>query len=86
MPKQAKIAFSLSQDLLQAIDTQRQAKGESRSAFLRRAVEAYLAQHRQPAPEASSMPNCAQYATTSIEDALAEAWVREILEEDGERQ
>lgn len=44
-PKIAKIAISLPQDVLNAVEQKRKESGESRSEFFRRAVEALL--HRQ---------------------------------------
>jgi metal-responsive CopG/Arc/MetJ family transcriptional regulator len=43
----AKIAISLPQDLLKGIERERRSRGESRSAFFRRAVEAYLCRERE---------------------------------------
>lgn len=39
MPKTAKIAISLPEDLLRLVEEERNAKGESRSEFFRRAIE-----------------------------------------------
>ncbi|MDP2935683.1 MAG: ribbon-helix-helix domain-containing protein [Dehalococcoidia bacterium] len=41
MPKTAKIAISLPEDFLDAIEEERKATGESRSQFFRRAIESY---------------------------------------------
>ena len=38
----AKIAISVPDEMLQAIETERRVNGETRSEFFRRAVEAYL--------------------------------------------
>ena len=43
----SKIAISLPQDVLEAIEDARRASGESRSQFLRRAVEAYLRRQKE---------------------------------------
>ena len=43
----AKIAISLPDDYLQAIETERQATGETRSEFLRRAVDVLLRRERE---------------------------------------
>lgn len=48
----SKIAISLPSDILQAIEDARKASGESRSQFLRRAVEAYLRRQRERELEA----------------------------------
>lgn len=47
MSKTAKIAISLPEDLLEAIEEERKARGETRSQFLRRAVEAYRQRQRE---------------------------------------
>lgn len=43
MPSTKKIAISLPHDLLDRIETSRKAHGESRSAFIRRAIETLFA-------------------------------------------
>jgi metal-responsive CopG/Arc/MetJ family transcriptional regulator len=47
MGKTAKIAISLPENILAAVEMERQAKGESRSEFFRRAVETRLKQERE---------------------------------------
>lgn len=47
MGKSAKIALSLPEDVLEAVETERKARGESRSKFFRRAVERLLKQERE---------------------------------------
>jgi len=44
MGKSAKVAISLPQDILEAVETERKARGESRSEFFRRAIERFLKQ------------------------------------------
>ena len=44
--KSAKVAISLPEDALVAVETERKAKGESRSQFFRRAIERLLKQER----------------------------------------
>ena len=39
MSKSAKVAVSLPEDALEAVETKRKAKGESRSEFFRRAID-----------------------------------------------
>jgi metal-responsive CopG/Arc/MetJ family transcriptional regulator len=46
MGKSAKVAISLPEDILEAVETERKAKGESRSQFFRRAIERLLKQER----------------------------------------
>jgi len=49
MYKSSKIAISLPADMLEVVEKERVAKGESRSEFFRRAVEALLRQQREHA-------------------------------------
>ena len=46
MAKCAKVAISLPEDVLQAVETERTARKESRSQYFRRAVEELLKQER----------------------------------------
>jgi metal-responsive CopG/Arc/MetJ family transcriptional regulator len=47
MPKTAKIAISLSEEVLAAVERERRASGESRSRFFCRAVETLLHHRRE---------------------------------------
>ena len=47
MSKIAKVAISLPEDVLKAVEMERQAKGESRSQFFRRAIERLLKHERE---------------------------------------
>jgi len=47
MPKVAKIAISLPEDVLTAIEKEREDSGESRSQFFRRAAEMMLRRRRE---------------------------------------
>jgi metal-responsive CopG/Arc/MetJ family transcriptional regulator len=47
MGKISKVAISLPEDVLAAVETQRQAKGETRSEFFRRAVETRLKREQE---------------------------------------
>ena len=47
MPKTVKIAISLSEDMLSAVEQERKESGESRSELFRRAVEMLLRRHRE---------------------------------------
>ena len=47
MAKSAKVAISLPEDVLEAVETERKVKGESRSQFFRRAVERLLKQEQE---------------------------------------
>lgn len=47
MPKTAKIAISLPEEVLEAVERERGESGESRSEFFRRAVEMLLRRRRE---------------------------------------
>jgi len=47
MSKTAKVAISLPRDVLEAVETERKATGESRSQFFRRAIETMLRRERE---------------------------------------
>jgi metal-responsive CopG/Arc/MetJ family transcriptional regulator len=47
MPKVSKIAISLPEEVLQAVEKQREDSGESRSQFFRRAVEMLIRSKRE---------------------------------------
>jgi metal-responsive CopG/Arc/MetJ family transcriptional regulator len=47
MSRIAKVAISLPEDILRAVEMERRAKGESRSQFFLRAVERLLQQERE---------------------------------------
>jgi metal-responsive CopG/Arc/MetJ family transcriptional regulator len=49
MSKVAKIAISLPEEVLEVVEKERKAKGESRSEFFRRAIEVLLRQQRERA-------------------------------------
>lgn len=46
MSKSAKVAISLPEDVLEAVEAERKSKGESRSQFFRWAIERLLEQER----------------------------------------
>jgi len=47
MHRSAKVAISLPEDMLKAVEKERKAHGESRSEFFRRAIERLLKQERE---------------------------------------
>jgi len=47
MVKSTKVAISLPEDILNTIEKERKARGESRSAFFRQAIEKYLKQEKE---------------------------------------
>ncbi len=72
-PKTAKIAISLPEDLLQNIEKERQARGESRSEFFRRAVETLLNLERERELDEQYIAGYKKYPETKEEIALAES-------------
>ena len=81
MTKAAKIAISLPEDLLQGIDSRCKASGESRSAFLRRAVEVYLRRERERELEEQYVRGYQQFPETEEEIALATSMAHIALAE-----
>lgn len=84
MPKTAKIAISLPEDILKEVERERKASGESRSELFRRAVEMLLRRKREQAeseryvrayeqiPETREEIDAARAAASSI--LAGEAW------------
>ena len=78
MPKTAKIAISLPEEVLAAVEQDRRGSGESRSQFFRRAVEALLRRQReeemseqyarayQQMPETKEEVEAARHAASNI--------------------
>jgi len=69
----AKIAISLPDEVYQAVEKARLAKGESRSQFFRRAVEEHLRRAREREDVEQYIRGYQQYPETKEEIALAEA-------------
>jgi len=67
MGKTAKIAISLPEDVLAAVEMERQAKGESRSEFFRRAVETRLKQERESSAITDYVRGYQQYPESAEE-------------------
>ena len=70
MGKIAKIAISLPQDVLAAVEMQRRAKGESRSEFFRRAVERRLKEQQESSAVRDYVRGYQQYPE-SVEEVEA---------------
>ncbi len=69
----AKIAISLPDEVYQAVEKARLAKGESRSQFFRRAVEEHLRRAREREDVEQYIRGYQLYPETKEEIALAEA-------------
>jgi len=67
MGKTAKVAISLPDHVLAAVEIERQAKGESRSEFFRRAVETRLKQERESSAITDYVRGYKQYPESSEE-------------------
>ena len=81
MNKTAKIAISLPESLLQGIERERTARGETRSQFVRQAVEAYLRRERERKDIEQYIRGYQQYPETPEEVAWAEFASQSALEE-----
>lgn len=77
MQRTAKIAISLPQDLLETVEKERSASGETRSQFLRRAIEAFF--RRQREREADEQYVRAYIEQPETEEEVA-AWTALALE------
>jgi metal-responsive CopG/Arc/MetJ family transcriptional regulator len=67
MGKTAKVAISLPEHILAAVEIERQAKGESRSEFFRRAVETRLNHERESSAIRDYVRGYQQYPESSEE-------------------
>ncbi|MDP6495372.1 MAG: ribbon-helix-helix protein, CopG family [Dehalococcoidia bacterium] len=72
MPKSAKIAIRLPESLLRDIQRECEARQETRSEFLRRAVEVYLRKERERELEAQYIRGYLEMPETEEETAIAE--------------
>ena len=68
----AKIAISLPDEVLQAVEQERLARGESRSAFFRRAVEQLLRREREREADQRYVRGYLEFPETEEEDV----WIR----------
>lgn len=68
----AKIAISLPDEVLQAVERERLARGESRSAFCRRALEAFLRREQERKWDEEYVRGYQQYPETEEELAWAQ--------------
>ena len=78
----AKIAISLPEEIFQAVEKERPAKGESRSKFFRRAVEDYLRRAREREDVERYIRGYQKYPESKEEVALAEATLHYAFDED----
>jgi len=67
MGKTAKVAISLPEDILAAVEMERRAKGESRSEFFRKAAETRLKQERESSAITDYVRGYRQYPESAEE-------------------
>ena len=77
----AKIAISLPDEVYQAVEKERMAKGESRSQFIRRAVEEHLRRAREREDVEQYTRGYQKYPETKEEVALAESTLGYVMAE-----
>mgnify|MGYP001086579982 CR=1 FL=1 len=82
MPKTAKIAISLSEEVLAAVERERRTSGESRSQFFRRAVETLLRRQREQEMSEQYVRAYQQIPETSEEVEAARCAASNILAEE----
>ena len=78
----AKIAISLPDEVLEAVEKERLAKGESRSQFFRRAAEERLRRERNRADIEQYIRGYPQYPETKEEIASAKSTLRYAFDDD----
>ncbi len=78
----AKIAISLPDEMLKAVEKQRLAKGESRSQFFRRAAEEQLRRERDRKDIEQYIRGYQQYPETKEEIASAESALGYAFDDD----
>ena len=77
----AKIAISLPEETLQAVEKERQVKGLSRSEFFRRAVEEHLRREKEREDVERYIKGYLKYPETKEEIAMAEATLEYVMAE-----
>ncbi|PKB78671.1 MAG: hypothetical protein BZY88_17265 [SAR202 cluster bacterium Io17-Chloro-G9] len=78
----AKIAISIPDELLEAVEKERQSTGESRSRFFRGAVEEYLRRAKEREDVEQYIRGYLKYPETKEEIALAEATLHYAFDDD----
>ena len=82
MIKSTKIAISLPEDILKTIEKERKARGESRSEFVRHAIEKYLKQERESKEVESYVRGYTTVPESAEEvEAIHQAGVNILVEE-----
>ena len=78
----AKIAISIPDELLEAVEKERRSKGESRSQFFRCAVEEHLRRAKEREDVQQYIRGYQKYPETEEELALAEATLHYAFDEE----
>ena len=79
MPKTAKVAISLSEELLLGVEKERRARGETRSEFFRHALEAFLRRERERQAIEQYIRGYQEYPETEEEVAMVQSTVGDAL-------
>ena len=82
----AKIAISLTDQVMDAVEKARHDRGESRSQFFRRAVEEYLRRDREQAAIAAYIAGYQKFPETKRERALSESMAGYAFDQDSSDQ
>ena len=82
MPKTSKIAISLPEEMLTAVEREREERGESRSQIFRRAVDLLLRQRKEQEMSEQYIRAYQQVPETKEEVATARRAVSTILTEE----
>ncbi len=77
----AKIAISLPDAVLRDIEKERRARGQTRSEFVRNAVDAFLRRQREREAVAQYIRGYQQHPETEEEVAWDESTLKQVLEE-----
>ena len=80
----AKIAISLPEEVLQAVEKERLASGMSRSEFFRRAVEQHLRRAKQRGQVERYIRGYQQYPETGEDRAVAESTLHYVFDQDSD--
>ena len=79
MTKTAKIAISLPEEVLDTLERERMARGESRNEFIRRAMEVFLRNERDREAVEQYIRGYQQHPKTEDEIAMAQSTLRAAL-------
>ena len=80
--KSAKVAISLPEQVLKAVEQGRRATGESRSEFFRRAIEKLLAQEAEAAKAREYILRYQEFPETALEVSETHMSARQALEQE----